>query len=213
MEIKDYIKEINPKAERRFALSSIEVRKSTTDVPVFGGYAAKFNTLSNDLGGFKERIAPGFFDTVLGMDVRVLRDHEPGLILGRTSSGTSRHGVDEIGLWFEYDDPGTSYSRDLAISINRRDVTQCSFAFSLPMDGGDLWEKQSDGSYIRTLLRAAALYDESVVTYPAYDDTSVASRTLKMLQIPEGIEDASELIQMEEQIRKIEMKKRFYQLK
>jgi HK97 family phage prohead protease len=203
----DYIKTMIPGAERRFVYNGLEVRKAGEN-PVFRGYAAKFNTLSNDLGGFKERIAPGFFDSVLGMDIRALRDHEPSLILGRTTSGTCRVGVDEVGLWFEYDDPGTSYSRDLAISINRGDVNQCSFAFSIPMEGGDVWEKQMDGSYIRTLLRANGLYDVSAVTYPAYEDTSVAQRGYQRALVPAAIEDVNkDLAAMDLSIAKIRLNK------
>jgi HK97 family phage prohead protease len=214
METKDYIKEINPRAERRFATEGIRMKAATSTEPaVFRGYFLKFNTLSNDLGGFKERIAPGFLDSVLANDVRVLKNHDPHYILGRTINGTAKIGVDEIGGWYEYTDPNTSYSRDLAISIERGDISQSSFAFSLAGEGGDVWEKQQDGGYIRTLLKADTLYDASPVTYPAYEDTSVASRTLKALQIPEGIEEASELIEMEERIRDIQMQKRFYSIK
>lgn len=200
----DYIKEI-PGAERRFAFNGVECRK-TGDSPTFRGYAAKFNTLSNDLGGFRERIAPGFFDQVLGSDVRALRDHEPGLILGRTIAGTCRVGVDDTGLWFEYDDPGTTYSRDLTISINRGDVTQCSFAFSIG-EGGDKWDK-TDNGYIRTLIQANGLYDVSVVTYPAYEDTTVAQRGYKQAQIPVSIDEVNkDLALMDQAISKIRLRK------
>jgi HK97 family phage prohead protease len=199
----DYIKETSEKAERRFCMTGIEMRAKDGQPTVFRGYAAKFNTLSNDFGGWKERIAPGFFDTVLANDVRILRDHIPSMILGRTKAGTARHGVDEIGLWFEYDDPGTSYSRDLAISIQRQDVTQCSFAFTLPPEGGDLFERQIDGTYIRTLLKCEQLFDESIVTYPAYEDTAVAARTFKKIQIPDGIDQAKDLIDMEHRMMKL----------
>lgn len=175
--------------ERRFCATGIEMRASEGGGKIFRGYAAKFNTMSNDFGGWKERIAPGFFDSVLGNDVRALRDHNPSLVLGRTISGTAKIGVDQTGLWFEYSDPNTTYSRDLAISIERGDVTQCSFAFSLP-DGGDTWQKEGDG-YVRTLLNCERLYDVSVVTYPAYEDTSVAQRSFNKIQIPDGIEDAN----------------------
>ncbi|HQQ81933.1 MAG TPA: HK97 family phage prohead protease [Cyclobacteriaceae bacterium] len=201
----DYIKETSEKAERRFCSTGIEMRAKDGGPTVFRGYAAKFNTLSNDFGGWKERIAPGFFDSVLANDVRALRDHEPGLILGRTAAGTCRIGVDSVGLWFEYDDPGTSYSRDLAISIGRGDVNQCSFAFTLPMEGGDMFEQQSDGSYLRTLLKCDQLYDVSPVTYPAYEDTVVAARTFKKIQIPDGIEAAKDLIDMDHRMMKLKI--------
>ena len=189
---KDYIAAI-PNAERRFFAHGIEVRQSNPGEPVvFRGYAAKFNTLSEDLGGFKERIAPSFFDNVLGSDVRILKNHDPHYILGRTSSGTAKVGVDAVGLWYEWTDPNTSYSRDLAISINRGDISQSSFAFSLASDGkGDQWDKQKDGTWIRTLMNAGDLFDASPVTYPAYQDTSVAGRSLAKQKIKIGGERSS----------------------
>jgi HK97 family phage prohead protease len=206
---KDYISEYGT-AERRFFSAGITFRASADGkTKTYRGYGAKFNTLSEDLGGFKERIAPGFFDKVLANDVRILRDHTPTLILGRTSASTARIGVDDIGLWYEYEDPGTSYSNDLAISIERGDVNQSSFAFNLDYASGlaDKWEKQGDGSWIRTLLAASSLYDCSPVTYPAYADTSIAERSLKKLQIPDGVMNAQDLIDMDADIMKRDLHK------
>lgn len=202
----DYIRTINSNAERRFCSSGIEKRSGTeAGALIFRGYAAKFNTLSEDFGGWKERIAPGFFDNVLASDVRILKNHDPHYVLGRTLAGTAKIGVDEVGLWYEYTDPDTTYSRDLAISIGRGDITQSSFAFSLA-DGGDKWDKQKDGSYLRTLLSASELYDGSPVTYPAYKDTSVAGRCFKKMQIPEGIINAQDIMG-ERELLGMDMKK------
>ncbi len=195
-DLPDYVRSLG--GERRFFSTGIQMRAGKDGEPaVFRGYGLKFNTLSEDFGGWRERIAPGFLDNVLGNDVRILRDHTPSMILGRTKAGTAKVGVDEIGGWYEYTDPGTSYSRDLAISINRGDVNQSSFAFSLAMDGGDTWERQKDGTWLRTLLSAAELFDISPVTYPAYPDTSIGERSYKKLQIPAGITEVNELLEME----------------
>lgn len=171
----DYIKGIAGAERRFFATGEIETREQDGK-QVFRGYAARFNSWSNDLGGFREKIDPAFFNDVLTNDVRALFNHDPNFVLGRTQSGTLTIGVDDRGLWYEYTDPGTTWSRDLSISINRRDVTQSSFAFSIA-DNGDKWERVGDGIWERTLLKASALYDVSPVTYPAYNDTSVAGRS------------------------------------
>lgn len=195
----DYIKQIK-NAERRFVAEGLSLRSAAdAKVKTFRGYAAKFNTTSEDLGGFVERIAPGFFDDVLGNDVRALKNHDPHFLLGRSSAGTLRVGVDATGLWYEYDDPDTTYSRDLAISIERKDLNQSSFAFNLDYSSGlaDKWEKKGDGTWIRTLLKASALYDVSPVTFPAYTDTSVAERGYKRVLIPDGIDHAQDLIEMD----------------
>jgi HK97 family phage prohead protease len=170
---KDYILNIDPNAMRRFMPGNVELRK-VGDKQMGRGYAAKFNTLSEDFGGFKERIAPGFFDEVLADDVRALFNHDPNLILGRSTKKTLRIGVDETGLWYEYDDPATTYSLDLLKSLERGDVDQSSFAFSIKEDR---WDKM-DNIWVRTLLKASKLYDVSPVTYPAYPDTSASKRSL-----------------------------------
>lgn len=159
----------------------VEVRIDENNKAIVRGYAAVFNSWSNDLGGFTERIAPGFFDNVLASDVRALYNHDPNYLLARTTSGTLRIGVDLKGLWYEYDDPGTSLSRDLAVLMQRGDLTQSSFAFSISETNGDKWEKVN-GKWTRTLLEASGLYDVSPVTYPAYEDTTVAARSMKRVE-------------------------------
>jgi HK97 family phage prohead protease len=159
--------------ERRNFDTTIEIR-SNEGKNVIRGYAAMFGKKSDDLGGFIEIIEPGFFDGVLNDDVRALKNHDANLILGRTTSGTLRIGVDTNGLWYEYDDPETTYSKDLARSIERRDITQSSFAFTVAKED---WKEEA-GVSIRILKKAGKLVDVSPVTYPAYPDTTVAKRHL-----------------------------------
>jgi hypothetical protein len=141
-----------------------------------GGYAARFNLLSEDLGGFFEKIAPGAFKTsLLTADVRCLFNHDANIIMGRTASGTLRVVEDDNGLAYEADAPDTQLIRDMVIApIERGDVNQCSFAFYTVRDH---WENV-DGKMIRTLLECELL-DVSPVTYPAYKDTNVSARALE----------------------------------
>lgn len=168
----------NTGIERRCFSSEVRAIKQD-DKDVVRGYAAKFNVLSENLGGFREKIAPGFFDDILDDDVRALMNHDNNFVLGRTKSGTLRMGVDETGLWYEYDDPGTSYSRDLLISMERGDVDQSSFQFQVEEDK---WEEDEEGRFIRTLIKGKRMFDVSPVTFPAYPDTTVAKRSLEQLQ-------------------------------
>lgn len=182
---RDYIRSISEKAERRFVITptKIEVRTSADGVKTYRGYAAKFNSWSDDLGGFREIINQGFFDKVLtGMDVRMLFNHDVNYVLGRSVSATMRYGQDDIGLWFEYDDPATTWSRDLGITIARNDVNQCSFGF-IVSEEGQVWRETPTG-FERTLLAGGCteLFDLSVVTFPAYRDTSVAGRSLTAIK-------------------------------
>jgi len=123
--------------ERRFFTSPVEVRAKDDGAKTILGHAAVFDKLSDNLGGFREKIAPGAFDGVMGDDVRALFNHDPNLILGRTASGTARISVDDEGLVYEIDPPDTQLGRDLLVSMERGDVTQSSFAFTIEDDSFD----------------------------------------------------------------------------
>jgi len=140
------------------------------------GHAAKFDTLSEDLGGFRERIAPGAFaKTIQSGDIRALWNHDANIVLGRNKAGTLRLSEDSAGLAFEVDAPDTQLVRDMVMSpIARGDVNQCSFGFYTI---SDKWAKV-DGEWVRTLLECELL-DVSPVTYPAYSATDVAVRSMK----------------------------------
>jgi len=140
------------------------------------GHAANFNSMSQDLGGFTERIAPGAFaKTLLDADVRALWNHDANIVLGRNKSGTLRMVEDSIGLYYECDTPDTQMVRDMVVSpIMRGDVTQCSFGFYTIADKWD----NIDGQIVRTLLEVELL-DVSPVTYPAYNSTDVAMRSMQ----------------------------------
>ena len=139
------------------------------------GYAAVFNADSEDLGGFVETIDPAAFNRSLaaGADVRALINHDSNLVLGRSTSGTLRLSTDEIGLRFEVDLPETSYARDLKVSMERGDISQCSFMFQVVKDE---WVSR-DGIARRRLLDVD-LMDVSVVTFPAYPQTTAGVRAL-----------------------------------
>ena len=162
--------------ERRvFDIDKIEVRAADGDSPAkLIGHAAIFNKLSDDLGGFKERIAPGAFADSLGNDVRALFNHNPDLILGRTKAGTLALEEDKRGLRVEIDPPDTQVARDLMESVKRGDISQMSFGF-FTLD--DDFERKRDGTIIRT-LKKVDLFDVSPVTFPAYPQTKIAMRSL-----------------------------------
>lgn len=163
--------------ERRAFGVELRVAKQEGKPGTLQGHAAVFNTLSQDLGGFREKIAPGAFQGTLDRDVRALFNHEACLILGRTTSGTLRLKEDETGLMIENDLPDTTYARDLEESISRGDITQMSFGFRTIRDN---WENIGGGA-IRTLLEVE-LVDVSPVTYPAYVETDVAVRAMNAWQ-------------------------------
>ena len=162
--------------ERRFfACPEIELRAGEGDdsPQVLVGYAALYDELSEDLGGFRERIAHGAFAKALGGDVRALFNHDPNLIIGRTKSKTLRLVEDQRGLRAEITLPNTSAARDLLESVQVGNVDQMSFGFRTRADNWD----EVDGKIVRTLLEVE-LFDVSPVTFPAYPQTEIAKRSM-----------------------------------
>lgn len=164
--------------ERRvFVMDALRVEgRGEGDAPCIRGHAAVFDKLSENLGGFREKIAPGAFDDVLQDDVRALVNHDPNLILGRTAAGTLRLAVDSTGLMYEVDPPDTQMARDLLVSMKRGDINQSSFAFVVEDDD---WQEDDDGRLVRTIKKFRRLFDVSPVTYPAYPDATVGLRSLE----------------------------------
>lgn len=137
------------------------------------GHGSVFNSMSENLGGFREIILPGAFDDVLKDDVRALVNHNSDKILGRTKSNTLVLTVDEKGLHYEITPPDTSYANDLLMSLERGDITQSSFGFIVDKDN---WKEDTDGRVIREIIKIKRLYDVSPVTFPAYPDADAAKR-------------------------------------
>ena len=152
------------------------------------GYAIRFNAISEDLGGFREYIAPEAVDRTLseGLDVRALVDHDTGKVLGRTRSGTLALRKDSKGLRTEIEpDEDISYAKDIMRAVARGDVSGMSFAFRTLEDSWeyDSKEAQSYNVPIRTILDMR-ISEVSIVTFPAYKqtDVQVAQRSLQAFQ-------------------------------
>ena len=133
------------------------------------GYAAVFNQETN-LGFFREQIARGAFEDVMSDDVRLLLNHD-GAPLARTTNQTLTLSVDDEGLRYEAVLSDTTQGRDLYKMIQRGDITQSSFAFTIK---GEEWDKETN---TRTITKVGRLLDVSPVTYPAYPQASVSARS------------------------------------
>lgn len=168
---------------RAFVADGLKIERRAADEPArLIGHAAVFNALSEDLGGWREQIVPGAFaDAIQGDDVRALFNHDPNFVLGRNRSKTLTLSEDTRGLAIDILLPDTQTVRDLVVApIERGDVSQMSFAFSVKPGGQD-WAKDDEGRVVRTLKRLR-LYDVSPVTYPAYPQTDIAVRELRGFQ-------------------------------
>jgi HK97 family phage prohead protease len=187
------LRETNGRERRTYPLELTVQRDADGKVKIVG-YAARFNVLSEDLGGWKERISAGAFSDVLKDDCRGLFNHNPDIVLGRTTAGTARMKQDDKGLYIEIDPPDTEQARGVITAIERGDVTGQSFTFQLPpMPEGRVWEEDGTGLLVRTITRVARIWDFGPVTFPAYPDTDVSVRSKE-----EALAEAQELLAREQ---------------
>jgi uncharacterized protein len=164
--------------ERRFTPGQVEVRASAAEQRTIGGYAAKFNKPSQNLGGFVEVIAPSAFNRSRGNgwpDVMARYNHDDNMLLGTSTARTLRLEVDEVGLTYEVDVPRSR--ADVYELVQRGDVARSSFAFRVIGENGDDWGLSDQNFPQRTLL-SVDLVDVAPVNMPAYLDTSTAVRSL-----------------------------------
>lgn len=166
---------------RTYTLPEVELR-ADTDSGKFVGYAALYNTLSQDLGGFREKIRSGAFERTLkdeSIDTIANVDHSTNVsdLLGRSSDGTLELRSDKKGLRVEIDPPQTQTAKDVQTLLGDSRHLEMSFAFRAIEE--DIDEK--DGVVQRELIDLD-LYDVAIVTRGAYSDTSIAMRTIELFQ-------------------------------
>lgn len=141
------------------------------------GYASLFDKESKDLGGFTEVIARGAFDDVISKsDVLCLLNHNPDRgVLARCTRGVGSLvlGVDEKGLYYEFDAPRTALGDELLVALERGDIKESSFAFTVESEE---WKFDDTPTAKRTILKVRELFDVSPVYFPAYDGTEVSKR-------------------------------------
>lgn len=146
----------------------------------FRGHAALFGDrawIPAGRGFWEEITRDAFTKAIEEDDVRFLLEHNPEKILGRTSAGTLRLSTDKRGLAVDADFPETSYAADAAVSLERGDLSQMSFAFNV-REGGEEVSTLKDGSTLRRLTDVE-LSDVSIVAYPAYTSTDAALRAFE----------------------------------
>lgn len=165
------------KTEYRVAQRALECR-AAGEARQFAGYAALFDTETTIGDYFVESIAPGAFTAALRSngDVVALFNHDSGQVLGRRSAGTLRLSEDAKGLAVEIDPPETTLGRDLAESIRRGDIGGMSFGFRVT---DERWtDPPEDAALPRRQILGLELIEVSVVTFPAYDETTIGLRSL-----------------------------------
>jgi HK97 family phage prohead protease len=178
--VMETISDDRPEAERSHSPVPVEYRESGAgaNYKTISGYAAVWGKMSEDLGGFREVIAPGAFSRALerGNTIKLLYDHQSAMALASTESEDALLELreDEIGLrvWARVDMSDPDVQR-VAAKLRSGVVDQMSFAFSMGEDAEDEWD-YTGGIPVRTIRSVSDLYEVSVVAFPAYTSTKVA---------------------------------------
>ena len=148
---------------------------------VIEGYFALYEQETELFDGVFEIISKGAFDNTLNNDIRALWNHNTQYVLGRSKNGSLQLQADEKGLFGIIKLPNTQYAEDLHELVKRGDIDQCSFGFNILDE--DL-EELASGGY-RWRIKDIDLHEISVVTFPAYENTTVQARS-KQIELLEA---------------------------
>ena len=169
----------------RSRMAEFETRTREDGAKVIRCYFVVFGAVYQIAPDLTETVAPGAFDLERDNDVRALTDHVSHLVLGRTTAGTLKLGVDDKGLWGEITiNEDDQDALNLYARVQRGDVSQCSFGFDIldeerltPVDG-----------VIQFIIRGVELYEVSIVTFPAYEETSAQVRNADAADMADRLE-------------------------
>ena len=157
-----------------------QVREEPNGERHIAGYFSVFNSNYEIMPGASESVAPGAFRNCLNSDVRALTNHDTTLVLGRTTAGTLTLREDDKGLWGDVIiNPKDSDAMNTYERVIRGDVNQCSFGFRI-LDEETSYRE--DGS-VHWTIREVELFEVSVCTFPAYEDTNVQARGRQLAEI------------------------------
>lgn len=165
--------------QMRCVMSEFNTRNDETGDLYISGYFSVFNSVYELWPGATESIASTAFDDAIADDIRALIDHETRLVLGRTKAGTLTLKIDSRGLWGEIKiNQNDQDAINLYERVKRHDVDQCSFGFDIIEE-----EFEDRGDSVHWTIKKVKLYEVSVVTFPAYIETSVTARKGQLKEI------------------------------
>lgn len=157
----------------RSATEKFTTRADDSGAMHISGYFAVFNSDYNIAPGLSESIREGAFTSSMDRDVRALINHDDTLVIGRTTAGTLELRQDDHGLWGDIlINPKDTDATNAYARVERGDVSQCSFGFNILAEETDY---RSDGS-IHWTITDIELFEVSICTFPAYEETGVKAR-------------------------------------
>lgn len=169
--------------ERRYTTSDFEIRANEAGKTVIRGYGLKFG-VEYDMGWFTEEIGREALNNADLSDVRILLNHDPNIILGRTKAGTAKVTIDETGLYYEAELPDSPNGQNVRVALERGDISQSSWGFMLKYEKDEMpdeWTRKN-GKDHRVIKRVYQVFDASPVTFPANPDTTAAKRSKEQFE-------------------------------
>lgn len=167
------------KRQMRGVPGSFKTRAEESGDMFISGYFVVFGSEYELWPGASESVDPHAFDEALDDDIRCLINHDTRLVLGRNIAGTLQLRVEEKGLWGEVKiNPNDQDAVNVYERVKRGDVNQCSFGFDIVAE-----EFEDRGDSVHWTIKAVKLYEVSVVTFPAYEETGVEARKRQMEDI------------------------------
>lgn len=175
--------------EQRYIISEIRALNGEEGNRTVEGYALMFNSKSELMRDektgilFREIIVPSAIneDILKKSDIKCWLNHNENrgiLARNKYGKGSLKLSIDNKGLKYYFDAPKNALGDELLENLKRGDVDSSSFAFTIANSGDEL-EKQSDGTYLRTIKQFEKLYDCSPVYDPAYSNTTVNCRSIE----------------------------------
>jgi HK97 family phage prohead protease len=158
------------------------ISREDTESRTIKGMAVVFNSWSNDLGGFIERILPGAITQELidSSDIIANYEHDsPNYMLARSRGGEGKLQLElrEDGLHFQFEAPTTPKGDEILFHVRSGNLDECYFAFTLADDpDAESWYRDENNQLCRDIKKIDGLYDISLVLNPAYSDTYVFAR-------------------------------------
>lgn len=165
--------------KRSLGMSDIRAEEDNLKI---GGYFVLFNDETELYDGIFEKVDSRALDKTLKNDIRCLFNHDTSKVLGRTKSNTLTLEKDEKGLYGEVIiNPNDKEAVSVYERVKRGDIDQCSFGFNIL----DEEQRLDERNQLHVTLKEIDLHEVSIVTFPAYPNTSVSARA-KQLQDLKG---------------------------
>ena len=130
--------------------------------------------------GLSESIGRSAFDKTITGDIRALINHDTTLVVGRTTANTLTLSIEARGLWGQIRiNPNDQDAMNAWARVQRGDVDGCSMGFEIISENTEVRE---DGS-IHWTIEELKLYEVSICTFPAYEETNIQARTKEAAEI------------------------------